>query len=151
MLSLKAGRSAASTAYRIAMRTFFADPLPFKGLVSSDYGPRTDPFTGLKSFHRGIDIVAPIGTRVLASNGGLVKEVGESWLYGNYVVLEHQGGFQTLYAHLSKWAVVENRRVDYGDKIGEVGTTGRSTGPHLHFSIYKNGDDLNPSVYLLNY
>jgi murein DD-endopeptidase MepM/ murein hydrolase activator NlpD len=136
------------TAFRSAMGTLWAWPLPISGIVSSRYGPRTDPFTGLKSVHRGIDIVAASGTRVLAANKGQVIDIGETSLYGKYVILKHRDGFQTLYAHLSKWSVTEGRQVSQGNKIGEVGNTGRSTGAHLHFSIFQNGRDRDPDYYL---
>ena len=134
--------------YHKAMGDLFVYPL--KGPLSSGFGMRKDPFTGLMSMHRGYDIVAATGSSVTASNEGRVVYTGENALYGRYVLLSHQGGYQTLYAHLSRWSVSEGQWVAQGQKIGEVGTTGRSTGPHLHFSIYNNGDALDPGKYLYN-
>ncbi|MBN1686365.1 MAG: M23 family metallopeptidase [Spirochaetales bacterium] len=135
-----------SVAYHKAMGDLFVYPL--RGVLSSGFGMRKDPFTGLMAMHRGYDIVARVGTPVEASNEGRVIYTGENSLYGKYVLLSHQGGFQTLYAHLDKWLVSEGQRVAQKQKIGLVGNTGRSTGPHLHFSIYYNGDALDPGKYL---
>ena len=132
--------------YHKAMGDLFIYPV--RGSLSSGFGMRKDPFTGFWSMHRGFDIVAPKGAAVRASNEGSVIYTGENGLYGKYVLLSHQGGFQTLYAHLNKWVVSEGQWVDQKQKIAEVGNTGRSTGPHLHFSIYYNGDALDPGRYL---
>jgi len=132
--------------YHKAMGDLFVYPI--RGPLSSGFGMRKDPFTGLWSMHRGYDLVSPVGSSVKASNEGRVIYTGENNLYGKYVLLSHQGGFQTLYAHLSKWVVSEGQWVDQKQKIAEVGNTGRSTGPHLHFSIYYNGDALDPGRYL---
>jgi murein DD-endopeptidase MepM/ murein hydrolase activator NlpD len=132
--------------YHKAMGDLFIYPV--RGTLSSGFGMRKDPFTGLWNMHRGYDIVGAIGTSVKASNEGRVIYTGENTLYGKYVLLSHQGGFQTLYAHLSKWVVSEGQTVVQKQKIAEVGNTGRSTGPHLHFSIYYNGDALDPGRYL---
>jgi murein DD-endopeptidase MepM/ murein hydrolase activator NlpD len=132
--------------YHKAMGDLFIYPV--RGTLSSGYGTRKDPFTGLWTMHRGYDIVARAGAPVVASNEGRVVYTGENGLYGKYVLLTHQGGFQTLYAHLSKWTVSEGQWVVQKQKIAEVGNTGRSTGPHLHFSIYHNGDALDPGRYL---
>ena len=121
---------------------------PVRGILSSGFGMRKDPFTGLMTMHNGYDIVSRAGTPVVASNEGRVVYTGENSLYGRYVLLSHQGGFQTLYAHLSKWVVSEGQWVAQRQKIGELGSTGRSTGPHLHFSIYHNGQALDPGRYL---
>ena len=132
--------------YHKAMGDLFIYPV--RGSLSSGFGTRKDPFTGLWTTHRGYDLVSTMGTPVKASNEGRVIYTGRNSLYGKYVLLSHQGGFQTLYAHLSKWVVSEGQWVDQKQKIAEVGNTGRSTGPHLHFSIYHNGDALDPGKYL---
>jgi murein DD-endopeptidase MepM/ murein hydrolase activator NlpD len=132
--------------YHRAMGDLFVYPL--SGPLTSGFGMRKDPFTGLMSMHRGYDIAARTGTSVAASNEGRVVYTGENALYGKYVLLSHRGGYQTLYAHLNKWLVSEGQWVDQRQNIAEVGNTGRSTGPHLHFSIYNNGDALDPGKYL---
>ena len=132
--------------YHKAMGDLFIYPV--RGVLSSGFGMRRDPFTNLMTMHNGYDIVARVGTPVVASNEGRVVYTGENSLYGRYVLLSHQGGFQTLYAHLGKWSVSEGQWVAQRQKIGELGNTGRSTGPHLHFSIYHNGQALDPGRYL---
>ena len=126
---------------------------PFKspithGLITSFFGMRTDPFTGLFSFHGGIDIEAPIGTDVHASSDGTVSLISRDHEYGNFIVLQHSGGYQTLYAHLSKILVQLNQKVTSGMIIGKVGITGMSTGPHLHFEIRYHGKAVDPLRFL---
>jgi len=118
--------------------------LPVKGPVSSDYGPRKDPFTGRTSIHRGIDLAAPAGTQVLAPWGGKVASVGTEPGYGNYIVVEHAEGFQTRYAHLASTSVRAGDSISAGEVLGTVGSTGRSTGPHLHFEVIRNGARIDP-------
>jgi murein DD-endopeptidase MepM/ murein hydrolase activator NlpD len=106
---------------------------------------RKDPFTGALSFHTGLDIKANTGTPVKAAMDGTVAVVSNNWLYGHHVLISHASGYKTLYAHLSATSVKEGEKVAQGKKIGEVGSTGRSTGPHLHFTVYdKNGKLVNP-------
>ena len=113
--------------------------------VTSSYGMRKDPINGQLIFHSGIDLRANKGAAVMASLDGTVSVVSESWLYGKYVVVSHSNGYKTLYAHLSACSVKQGDKVSQGKKIGEVGSTGRSTGPHLHFGIYdKKGNLINP-------
>jgi len=121
----------------------FRFPLP-KGVITSPFGPRVDPFTHTESFHSGIDIAAPYGTDVYAARGGTVAEIGDDREYGNYVLLQHAGGYQTLYGHLSRVLVELNQRVASGMIIAKVGSTGMSTGPHLHFEIRRNGRPEDP-------
>ncbi|MCX7656353.1 MAG: M23 family metallopeptidase [Treponemataceae bacterium] len=118
--------------------------MPLKGSISSPYGWREDPFTGDRRFHAAIDIVAPLGTAVPASREGRVAAVGFNMVYGNYVILTHEGGYQTMYAHLDTVTVQKGTFVSQGTIIGRVGTTGYSTGPHLHFGVFKNGQAINP-------
>jgi murein DD-endopeptidase MepM/ murein hydrolase activator NlpD len=118
--------------------------------ITSHYGMRKYPFTGALSFHTGIDIKANTGAPVKAAMDGTVAVVNNNWLYGQHILISHTNGYKTLYAHLSATSVKEGEKVAQGKKIGEVGSTGQSTGPHLHFGVYdKNGKLLNP-LDLLN-
>jgi murein DD-endopeptidase MepM/ murein hydrolase activator NlpD len=122
--------------------------LPVKAPVSSGYGVRTDPFTGQKRFHSGIDLAAPAGTQVLAPWGGKIVSVGSEAGYGNYVVVQHPEGFQTRYAHLGSASVRRGDPVTAGEVLGTVGSSGRSTGPHLHFEIMRDGRRIDPKAVL---
>lgn len=126
-----------------------------KILLSTLYGSRVHPITGKSSSHNGIDIVAERGTDVLASRGGVVTVSGYEGTYGNYVVISHGDGQSTLYAQMSQRKVSEGDTVDQGEVIGLVGSTGASTGPHLHFEVRQDGACVDPlgvleleSVYL---
>src|SRR5271157_4738099 len=121
---------------------------PVQGRISSYFGERPDPFTGVANFHNGIDIVNAPGTSILAAMAGTVAETGFNYSYGNYVILKHAGLYQTLYGHLTRSVVGRGQKVQQGDKIGELGTTGYSTGPHLHFSIFHNGQPVDPLRFL---
>ncbi len=114
------------------------------GKLSSPFGRRADPFTGHPEFHNGIDLAAPAGSEVLAARDGTVQQVGYHEVLGNYLILAHQGGFQTVYGHLHTIGVVLQQKVTSGMIIGSVGSTGRSTGPHLHFEIRRGGDVRDP-------
>ncbi len=117
---------------------------PVRGYITSWYSWRRDPFTGKNSFHNGIDIGVPSGTPVAAGMEGSVSEASYSPIMGNYVMLRHPGGWQTLYAHLSSISVKKGQYVARGNRVGLSGNTGYSTGPHLHFTVYKNGKLVNP-------
>jgi murein DD-endopeptidase MepM/ murein hydrolase activator NlpD len=121
----------------------FRFPLP-KGVITSPFGMRMDPFTHVESFHSGVDIGAPYGTDVYAARGGRIEKIGVDREYGNYILIQHEGGYQTLYGHLSAVLVQLNERVASGMIIGKVGSTGMSTGPHLHFEIRRNGRPEDP-------
>lgn len=125
----------------------FRHPLP-NGELTSPWGPRRNPITAQYSFHGGADYAAPEGTRVLASRGGRVSELGDDPVLGNYVILEHSGGFRTLYGHLSSIAVSLNDEVRSGMILGAVGSTGMVTGSHLHFEIRQNGRSRDPEPML---
>jgi flagellar protein FlgJ len=118
--------------------------LPVRAPVSSGYGLRKDPFNGHAAFHKGIDLAAPAGTEVLAPWGGKVVSVNSDPGYGNYVVVEHPQGFQTRYAHLASAGVRVGDRVSAGQSLGTVGSSGRSTGPHLHFEVMRHGAQVDP-------
>lgn len=115
---------------------------------SSSFGWRIDPFSGSQSFHEGLDFTADVGTPIMAAAGGVVIAAEYHPHYGNMVDLDHGDGLVTRYAHCSKLLVKSGTVVKRGQKIAEVGTTGRSTGPHLHFEVRKNGAPQNPVKFL---
>jgi murein DD-endopeptidase MepM/ murein hydrolase activator NlpD len=118
--------------------------LPISAPVSSGFGLRLDPIDGKSRMHKGLDLAAPAGTVVLAPWSGKVVSTGYEAGYGNYVVVEHPEGFQTRYAHLESFTVKKGDAVASGEELGTVGSTGRSTGPHLHFEVIKNGERIDP-------
>ena len=91
-----------------------------------------------------MDLAAPMGTSIKVSSDGRVVDAGWQNIFGNYVIVSHGGGYQTLYAHMSKISVRRGQYLTQGDEVGKVGSTGYSTGPHLHFSVYKNGKMIDP-------
>ena len=117
---------------------------PAHGWLSGTYGRRADPFTGESDFHRGLDIATEKGRSVFATAEGTVSSASRSGDYGNLVVVNHAFGLSTRYGHLSKFNVIAGQVVKRGDVIGYVGSTGRSTGAHLHYEIRVNGRLLNP-------
>jgi murein DD-endopeptidase MepM/ murein hydrolase activator NlpD len=121
---------------------------PARGPLSSYFGYRPDPFTGVRRFHAGIDIVVDAGTQVRAAMAGKVADVGYNGNYGNYIIINHADGFQTLYGHLSSASAVVGSAVEQGAVIGLSGNTGYSTGPHLHFGLFKRSLALNPLKFL---
>lgn len=121
-------------------------PLPLAASVSSPFGYRADPFTGATRFHAGVDIQAAYGREVPSAGSGEVVFSGAQGGYGNTVVIEHQGGIRTRYAHLSSIQVEAGTRVNAGTVVGRVGSSGRSTGPHLHFEVLQDGRPVNPAV-----
>lgn len=112
--------------------------------VTSGFGMRNDPFTGTLARHEGLDFTAAAGTPVIAAAGGVVTRSGWEDSYGNIIEVTHAEGFVTRYAHLSKRYVVQGQAVDRGQRIADVGSTGRSTGPHLHYEVFRNGRIVNP-------
>lgn len=122
---------------------------PTKGRLTSGFGYRPDPFTGRRTMHNGLDIANIIGTPIVASKSGKVIYVDNRPKgYGNVVILKHDEGYQTLYAHMNTIIVRQNEWVTQGQKIGTMGSSGRSTGTHLHFSIFKNNIPQNPLNYV---
>jgi len=121
---------------------------PVRGTLSSVFGVRISPFTETPVFHHGLDIVAGTGTPVLASASGVVVKSGYEALYGNLVVIDHGAGYRSAYAHLSSRTVEEGAFVNRGEELGNVGSTGRSTGPHLHYEVRVNGLPVNPARFL---
>ena len=118
------------------------------GWISSYFGDRSDPFTGFTEFHKGLDIAAPAGTRVDAVAAGLVTWAGPRSGYGNMVQVNHGNGLSTRYCHNEKLLVKVGDLVHKGETIALVGSTGRSTGPHLHFEVLKNGAEVNPLPFV---
>jgi murein DD-endopeptidase MepM/ murein hydrolase activator NlpD len=123
---------------------------PVQGWVTSGFGYRTNPFTGLTQMHEGLDISNRVGTPVIASANGIVSDVGNDIAHGKIVVLFHGFGMTSSYSHLSKVLVRVGQKVKRGDKIAEVGMTGKTTGPHLHYVVKINGVPINPARYILN-
>lgn len=123
-------------------------PAPGYYTITSPYGKRHDPITGVWSNHGGTDIRAPYGAKIVASNDGVVIFAGFQRSYGNYVIIDHGGGIATLYAHNSRLLVSAGQAVTRGQQISECGSTGYSTGPHLHFEVRINGVRTEPMAYL---
>ncbi len=125
----------------------FEHELPTKGTLTSTFGSRLSPITGQPGFHYGLDIAAEEGEKIGAFADGTVRETGESG-YGNYIILDHNDGFSTLYAHCSSISAKVGDKVKLGDEIAKVGQTGNATGPHLHLELWKDGAALDPADYL---
>ncbi len=123
---------------------------PTKGWTSRGFGMKHDPFTGIKQFHRGIDIASRMGTPIIATADGRVKMAGRNGGMGKTVVIDHGYGFVTRFAHLSEYKVKRGQKVKRGDVIALMGSTGYSTGPHLHYEVIRNGKSTNPFKYILN-
>lgn len=121
-----------------------------QGYVSSGFGGRSDPFDGHQATHLGVDFSAPAGSSVLAVADGVVTFAGERSGYGNVVEIDHGNGYMTRYAHNSVIDVTPGQRVRAGAAIANVGSTGRSTGPHCHFEVWHNGRAVNPMAYVKN-
>jgi murein DD-endopeptidase MepM/ murein hydrolase activator NlpD len=115
-----------------------------RGYISSSYGYRSDPFTGKKVFHKGVDIPAAMGSPIHALAAGMVIYSGDRNGFGNMVEIDHGNGYLTRYAHISKLVVETGDRIDQDQVIAEIGSTGRSTGPHLHLEMFKDGRRFNP-------
>lgn len=123
-------------------------PVPGQYRVTSNFGGRADPITGVWSSHGGTDIAAPYGTAIVSANDGVVIFAGWHYSYGNYVIVDHGGGIATLYGHCSKLLVGKGQAVSRGEKIALIGSTGYSTGNHLHFEVRINGVRTQPMDYL---
>lgn len=121
---------------------------PVEGPITGGFGERIDPFNGEGAFHSGVDIGVPIGTAVIAPADGVVTFADFDSGYGRMIVLDHGHGITTRYGHLASFAVVAGQHVHRGDVIGYVGSSGRSTGPHLHYEVRINDTPVNPHKYL---
>ncbi|MBT8427752.1 MAG: M23 family metallopeptidase [Erythrobacter sp.] len=117
--------------------------------LTSDYGMRTHPVLKRRLGHKGVDLAAPTGTPIYATADGYVSKAQRWSSYGNFVSIEHGARIQTRYAHMSRIAVAPGTRVKKGELIGYVGSTGRSTGPHLHYEVRIDGEAVNPVPYMI--
>ncbi len=131
----------------IARKMPLANPIP-GAKISSRFGHRKDPFNGRSAMHSGMDFKAPRGTPVLSTGDGVIIKAGRKGGYGNVVEVKHKNGLISRYAHLSRISVKNGQRVRVGQTIGKVGSTGRSTGPHLHYEVRKGKTARNPSKYM---
>jgi len=122
---------------------------PFHGSITSTFGHRENPFGGSDiETHKGLDIKGPLGAPVKAMAKGVVEFAGPRGGFGNCIILKHANGFETLYGHLSEILVHPGQEIEIGQQIGKIGSTGRSTGPHLHYEIHRNGQKVNPQSFL---
>lgn len=119
-----------------------------EGWMSSPYGNRQDPITGKRAWHDGVDFAGRMGSSVLAVAAGVVTYAGERWGYGKMVEVTHGSGYVTRYAHALEVTVEEGEVVRRGDQVAEMGSSGRSTGPHVHLEVLKNGESVNPWKYV---
>jgi murein DD-endopeptidase MepM/ murein hydrolase activator NlpD len=132
---------------RLALGELFMYPLK-SARLSSPFGWRDDPISGERRHHAAVDLSAPLGTAVKAAMEGKVTALSYDRTYGNFIILSHPGGYQTMYAHLNSFSVKKGENVAQEAQIGTVGTTGYSTGPHLHFAIFRNSRAVNPLDFL---
>ena len=123
---------------------------PVQGWVTSGFGFRTNPFTGLTQMHEGIDISNRVEFPIVAPADGIISDIGSDWAHGRILVVSHGFGITTRYSHLNKVLVRVGQKVKRGDKIAEVGMSGKTTGPHLHYEVRLNGIPVNPMKYILN-
>ncbi len=127
----------------------YGSPLPQgRYRISSKFGTRVHPIFRVKKHHTGIDLASKISTPISVPSNGTVLRAGWARGYGNYIVVDHGGGYKTAYAHLSRLKVKKGNIVNRGDVLGFVGSTGYSTGPHLHYEVIKNGKKVDPERYL---
>jgi murein DD-endopeptidase MepM/ murein hydrolase activator NlpD len=118
--------------------------------IGSYFGTRTDPFYKVAKFHEGMDFSATVGTEVYATGNGTVAEAGRNAGYGNEIIIDHGYSYKTVYAHLSRMFVKPGQKIRRGQIIGYVGNTGKSTSPHLHYEVHKNGVAINPIYFFFN-
>jgi len=123
---------------------------PTKGWISSSFGYRTSPFTGLREFHKGLDIANRKGTPIIATANGVVTFIGRKALLGRIIKIDHGYGMVTMYGHLQKVLKKSGEAVKRGDIIAQMGNSGRCTGPHLHYGVSLNGIPVNPKKYIIN-
>jgi murein DD-endopeptidase MepM/ murein hydrolase activator NlpD len=143
------GKEYDSTERAFFLNTGFRFPLRSYRLTSS-YGIRTNPVTGNVRLHQGIDLAAPAGTDVYSAGDGVVTEIGNDAIYGNYIIIKHNNNWASLYGHLQRVGTTLRTNVKSGTIIGWVGSTGQSTGPHLHFELRQNGRAQDPNKLLFS-
>lgn len=136
------------SANKLGAETFVAGRPIDKGWMSSRYGQRTDPFTGRIAWHGGVDFAGKMGTEIKAVASGVVTWAENRYGYGKLVEINHGNGYKTRYAHCASISVNVGDIVRKGDVVALLGSTGRSTGPHVHFEIYKNGRSVDPASYI---
>ena len=144
----KARLEAENAQARVYNGGMFAWPCPGYKRISDEYGSRMHPILGVEKFHNGLDMAAPSGTAILAAYGGDVVAAAYSGSMGNYIMIDHGSGLYTIYMHCSALYVSKGQSVSKGQNIAAVGSTGRSTGPHLHFGVRLNGNYTSPWNYL---
>jgi murein DD-endopeptidase MepM/ murein hydrolase activator NlpD len=143
------GFTASAAPTSIATKVSIPSRSPVEGFrLTSEYGMRVHPVLGGRRAHKGIDMASPVGTPVYAPADGMVGKAEWFSSYGLYIQIEHGGEFETRYGHLSRLNVAAGQFVHKGDLIGFVGTTGRSTGPHLHYEVRVAGEAVNPAPYM---
>lgn len=136
------------SANKLSSDTFVAGRPIKKGWMSSRYGKRTDPFTGRLAWHAGVDFAGKMGADIVAVASGVVTWSGPRYGYGNLVEVNHGNGYKTRYAHCKEINVALGDVVRKGDVVAQMGSSGRSTGPHVHFEVYKNGRTVDPAAYI---
>ncbi|MDX1451193.1 MAG: M23 family metallopeptidase [Oleiphilaceae bacterium] len=134
---------------KLAAESFIAGRPITWGWLSSDYGYRTDPFTGKRAWHAGVDFAGKEDSDIIVVASGVVTFAGDRYGYGNLVEVNHGNGFATRYAHCKELKVSVGAVVEKGQVIATMGSTGRSTGPHVHYEVLKNGKPINPKKYIL--
>ena len=122
---------------------------PVDGVLMSSYGQRSDPFSGEGAYHAGVDIAAPMGTPAHATADGIVIFADRSGNYGRLVIIDHGNGYETYYAHLSRFDVIAGQEIRQGETVGAVGASGRVTAPHLHYEVRLRKAPVNPYRYLV--
>ncbi|MGI8992128.1 MAG: M23 family metallopeptidase [Bryobacteraceae bacterium] len=138
------------TAYKESLHPSMLPSLwPVDGRLTGGFGQRSDPFSGEGALHTGVDISVPVGTQVHAAADGIVVHAGFNNGYGRLIVIDHGNGYQTYYGHLSRMHVIEGQDVRRGDTVGESGSSGRSTGPHLHYEVRIGQSPVNPYRFLI--
>ncbi len=139
-------------ALRVKQKALSTSPSiwPIRGRINSSFGYRNAPFTGRRTFHKGIDIKGTMGAPIVASAAGVVTKSGYSGAYGILVVINHGGGIITKYSHMQNATVKVGEKVKRGDMVGRIGMTGRTTGPHLHYEVVVNGVPRDPMKYMFD-
>jgi murein DD-endopeptidase MepM/ murein hydrolase activator NlpD len=135
---------------RFQQRSMQPSLWPVEGRLQGGFGNRLDPFSGEGAYHKGVDITAPYGTPVRATADGVVTHAGWWGGYGRLVIVDHGGGIETYYAHLSRIDVLEGSEVRRGEIVGRIGSSGRSTSPHLHYEVRVGRSPVNPIRFLRN-